>query len=95
MTVTPTSAPSTLSEEITDHEGFQIARANATGLIPMAFVHGFVPWAIANASFKQQEHNTAATTEIVQIPGRGHAITIDSGWRELAQTALDFVRRFT
>jgi pimeloyl-ACP methyl ester carboxylesterase len=53
-----------------------------------------VPWAIANASFKQQEHN-AGVTEIVEMKGRGHALTIDSGWREVAGTALAFVRRFT
>jgi pimeloyl-ACP methyl ester carboxylesterase len=52
-----------------------------------------VPWAIANASFKQQEHNQGVT-EIVEIPGRGHALTIDSGWREVADRALTFVRRF-
>ena len=33
-------------------------------------------------------------TEIAEIPGRGHALTIDSGWREVADTALAFVRRF-
>jgi pimeloyl-ACP methyl ester carboxylesterase len=53
-----------------------------------------VPWAIANASYKRQKHNQAVT-EIVQMPGRGHSLTIDSGWREVAQTALDFVKRFT
>jgi non-heme chloroperoxidase len=52
-----------------------------------------VPWAIANASYKQQKDNPG-TTEIVEIPGRGHALTIDSGWREVAQTALTFVQRF-
>ena len=52
-----------------------------------------VPWAIANASYKQQAHN-AGVTEIVEIPGRGHSLTIDSGWREVADTALKFVQRF-
>jgi pimeloyl-ACP methyl ester carboxylesterase len=52
-----------------------------------------VPWAIANASYKRQSRNPAVT-EIVQMPNRGHSLTIDSGWREVAQTALDFVRRF-
>jgi len=52
-----------------------------------------VPWAITNASFKQQQKNTSVT-EIVEIPNRGHALTIDSGWREVADTALKFVRRF-
>jgi pimeloyl-ACP methyl ester carboxylesterase len=52
-----------------------------------------VPWAIANASFKRQKRNEAVT-EIVEMPDRGHALVVDSGWREVADTALGFVRRF-
>lgn len=52
-----------------------------------------VPWAIANASFKRQKRN-AGVTEIVEIPNRGHSLTIDSGWREVADKALAFVQRF-
>jgi non-heme chloroperoxidase len=52
-----------------------------------------VPWAIANAAYKRQRHNDAVT-EIVKMPNRGHSLTIDHGWREVAQTALDFVKRF-
>jgi len=52
-----------------------------------------VPWAIANASYKRQRRNEGVT-EIVQIPGRGHSLTIDHGWREVADTALAFVQRF-
>ena len=52
-----------------------------------------VPPAIAKASFKKQQRNVGVT-EMVQIPNRGHALTIDSGWQEVATTALDFVRRF-
>jgi pimeloyl-ACP methyl ester carboxylesterase len=52
-----------------------------------------VPRAIANAAYKRQKHNESLT-EITTIPNRGHSLTIDSGWREVAQTALDFVKRF-
>jgi non-heme chloroperoxidase len=52
-----------------------------------------VPPAIANASYKQQQDNQGVT-EIAEIPGRGHALTIDSGWREVANKALAFVQRF-
>jgi len=52
-----------------------------------------VPWSIANASFKKQRRNEGVT-EIKEIPGRGHALIIDSGWREVADTALAFVKRF-
>jgi pimeloyl-ACP methyl ester carboxylesterase len=53
-----------------------------------------VPWAIANASYKHQARNKGIT-EITQMTGRGHALTIDSGWQEVAGTALAFVQRFT
>jgi pimeloyl-ACP methyl ester carboxylesterase len=53
-----------------------------------------VPWAIAHAAYKRQQHNPGVT-EIVKMPNRGHALTIDHGWREVAQTALDFVKPFT
>jgi pimeloyl-ACP methyl ester carboxylesterase len=52
-----------------------------------------VPWAIANASFKRQKRNQGIT-EIVEMSNRGQALTVDSGWREVADTALAFVRRF-
>jgi pimeloyl-ACP methyl ester carboxylesterase len=53
-----------------------------------------VPWAIANASYKRQKRNSGVT-EIKKIAGRGHALTIDSGWKEVAETALTFVQRYT
>jgi len=49
-----------------------------------------VPWAIANASFKIQQHNSGVT-EIREIPNRGHSLTIDHGWREVAEVALAFI----
>src|SRR6187551_2663124 len=52
-----------------------------------------VPWAIANASYKRQKRNPSVT-EIKKMPNRGHSLTIDHGWQEVAQTALDFVARF-
>jgi non-heme chloroperoxidase len=64
---------------------------------PMLIISGekdhTVPWAIANASYKKQKRNEGVT-EIVEIPGRGHALTVDHGWREVADTALGFVSRF-
>lgn len=52
-----------------------------------------VPWSIANASYKKQQHNKGVT-EITEMKGRGHALTIDHGWQEVADTALSFVRRY-
>jgi len=52
-----------------------------------------VPWAIANASYKKQKRNKGVT-EIVKMAGRGHSLTIDAGWREVADKVLEFVKRF-
>src|SRR4029450_1710038 len=52
-----------------------------------------VALAIANAAYKRQRRNPGVT-EFVKVPNRGHALTIDHGWREVAQIALDFVKRF-
>jgi len=52
-----------------------------------------VPPAIANAEFKRQQRNEGVT-EIDEIKGRGHALVIDSGWREVADKALAFVKRY-
>ena len=55
-----------------------------------------VPYAIANASFKARAAATTCVTEIVEIEGRGQrlALTIDNGWREVCDKALEFVKRF-
>lgn len=53
-----------------------------------------VPRAISDAALKKQKRNEGIT-EFIEIPGRGHALTIDHGWREVADTALNFVQRFT
>jgi pimeloyl-ACP methyl ester carboxylesterase len=52
-----------------------------------------VPPAIANAAYKKQARNESVT-EITEIPDRGHALTVDGGWREVADTALRFIKRF-
>jgi non-heme chloroperoxidase len=52
-----------------------------------------VPWAIANASYKRQRKNPGIT-EVTMMHGRGHSLTIDAGWREVADTALQFIKRF-
>jgi len=64
---------------------------------PMLIIGGELdhqaPWAITEATYQRQKKN-AATTEVVEIAGRGHSLTIDHGWEEVAQTALDFISRF-
>ena len=65
---------------------------------PMLIISGekdnTVPWSIANASYKKQAKNPDPT-EIVKIAGRGHSLTIDSGWREVADAAAAFLHRTT
>jgi pimeloyl-ACP methyl ester carboxylesterase len=62
---------------------------------PMLIVTGekdnIVPFALANAAFKRQRRN-ASPTELVEIPGVGHSLVIDSHWGEVAEAALSFVR---
>jgi pimeloyl-ACP methyl ester carboxylesterase len=64
---------------------------------PMLIISGekdhTVPRAISHATFKRQQRNSAVT-EFIEMPNRGHALTIDAGWRDVAATALEFVQRF-
>jgi len=64
---------------------------------PMLIVSGekdhTVPRVISDATYKRQQRNEGVT-EFIQIANRGHALTIDSGWHEVADTALEFIRRF-
>ena len=64
---------------------------------PMLVISGekdhTVPRAVAEAAFKLQKHN-AGLTEFHEMKGRGHALTIDHGWREVAEVSLTFVKRF-
>jgi non-heme chloroperoxidase len=52
-----------------------------------------VPYSISEAAYKIQDHNPGVT-EFVEVPGRGHSLTIDHGWREVADISLDFVKKF-
>ena len=64
---------------------------------PMLIVSGendhTVPHVLSNAAFQHQRKNPGVT-EFVEIPGRGHALTIDDGWQGVADVALAFVGRF-
>jgi len=52
-----------------------------------------VPRSISEAAYKIQRANRGVT-EFVEIAGRGHSLTIDNGWREVAEISLGFVERF-
>lgn len=52
-----------------------------------------VPWEMAYAAYKLEKRNEGVT-EITRMPDRGHSLTIDAGWREVAGKSLEFLRRF-
>jgi pimeloyl-ACP methyl ester carboxylesterase len=52
-----------------------------------------IPRALLHAAFKRQRRNRSVT-EVESMPGRGHSLTVDHGWREVAERALRFVNRF-
>jgi non-heme chloroperoxidase len=52
-----------------------------------------VPPAMSRAAYKKQSRNPGVTEQI-EMPNRGHSLTIDHGWREVAENALAFVKRF-
>jgi pimeloyl-ACP methyl ester carboxylesterase len=64
---------------------------------PMLIVSGeldhTVPPVLSKAAYKKQSRNDNVT-EFLEFEGRGHALTIDSGWREVAERTLGFVQRF-
>jgi non-heme chloroperoxidase len=59
----------------------QVKTANASGRVPVVFIHGLwllaSSWAraISHAACKRQEHNPGVT-EFTELPGRGHSLTI-------------------
>jgi non-heme chloroperoxidase len=69
----------------------------APGRGPLLIISGerdnTVPSVVARAAYEHQSAN-GGVTEFVELAGRGHSLTIDHGWRDVAQTALTFVRRF-
>jgi alpha-beta hydrolase superfamily lysophospholipase len=51
-----------------------------------------VPESVTRATFKMYG-KSAAVTEFRDFPNRGHSLTVDSGWSEVAQTALDWLKK--
>lgn len=49
-----------------------------------------VPEAITQATLKQYRHSTAVT-ELVELADRGHSLTIDAGWHQVADTCLTWL----
>ena len=53
-----------------------------------------IPRVVCRAAYKRQRRNPGVT-EFTEFGDRGHSLTIDGGWKEVAQTSLDLVRRFS
>jgi non-heme chloroperoxidase len=51
-----------------------------------------VPDTVTRAAYKMYG-KSAAVTEFRQFPDRGHSLTVDAGWREVAQAVLDWLTR--
>ncbi len=49
-----------------------------------------VPDVVTRSTFKQYRDATAVT-ELKQFEGRGHSLTIDSGWKEVADAVLEWL----
>jgi len=54
-----------------------------------------VPPPVVRAAWTLQRRNEAAVTELFQLDGRGHSLTVDGGLGEVADIALAFVERAT
>jgi pimeloyl-ACP methyl ester carboxylesterase len=50
-----------------------------------------VPEAISKSTYKQYRHSEA-TTELTEFADRGHSLTIDHGWRDVADFVLSWLR---
>ncbi|SDI87444.1 Lysophospholipase, alpha-beta hydrolase superfamily [Frankineae bacterium MT45] len=51
-----------------------------------------VPEAITESTLKQYKHSTAVT-DLLEFEDRGHSLTIDSGWLEVADASLDWLKK--
>ena len=76
------------------HAATKVDTANATRG-PLLLIAGekdhTVPPVITRATLKQYR-KSPAVTELKEFPARGHSLTIDSGWREVADTTLAWLR---
>lgn len=101
----PTPEPERLTPELsrpyttTNLNPWTEAKVNSTNPArePMLIMSGeqdhTVPPAISDAIYGKQKRN-ACVTEFVEMPSRGHSLTIDDGSREVADTTLTFIKRF-
>jgi pimeloyl-ACP methyl ester carboxylesterase len=62
---------------------------------PLLLISGLedhtVPDVVTRSTLKQYRDSTAVT-ELKQFEGRGHSLTVDKGWREVADATLDWLK---
>jgi pimeloyl-ACP methyl ester carboxylesterase len=62
---------------------------------PLLLISGLedhtVPDVVTRSTLKQYRDSTAVT-ELKQFEGRGHSLTVDSGWHEVANAVLDWLK---
>jgi pimeloyl-ACP methyl ester carboxylesterase len=83
------------SANFNPHSAAKVATGN-DGRGPLLLISGgkdhTVPETVTRATLKQYRHSEAVT-DIIGFPDRGHSLTIDSGWREVAETVLAWLGR--
>jgi len=81
------------SANFSRHSPAKVATDNAERgplLLIMGGKDHTVPEAITKSTLKQYRGSTAVT-ELVEFPDRGHSLTIDGGWREVADSVLSWI----
>ena len=77
------------------HSPFKVGTENE-GRGPLLLIAGgqdhTVPEVITQATLKQYRHSSAVT-DFEEFPDRGHSLTIDHGWPEVASVALNWLRK--
>jgi len=77
------------------HSPAKVDTANETRgplLLIMGGKDHTVPEAVTRATLKQYRHS-AAVTDIKEFPDRAHSLTIDSGWRDVADFSLSWLKQ--
>jgi pimeloyl-ACP methyl ester carboxylesterase len=76
------------------HSAAQVDTDNSTRG-PLLLVSGTadhtVPDVVTRSTLKQYRHSTAVT-ELKQFEGRGHSLTIDQGWPDVANAVLEWLK---
>ncbi len=76
------------------HSSAEVDTRNS-GRGPLLLVMGgrdhTVPEAVTRATLKQYRHSEA-TTDILEFEDRAHSLTIDHGWRDVADASLSWLR---